>query len=126
MNKRIATFLLIWLLGGVPFLRAETDSYRSSDGMRPVTVKDFIEMTELGHFQAFNGSPVANFSPDGREFVVVVRKGDLSSNTIRYSILLWSAIRLLDAHPPFLVLTMESSSNRPAIRDVSWLPDNET
>src|SRR5260221_8557175 len=125
MNRQIAGLAITCLLGTVLPLRGQTNP-SSNKGMQPITVRDYIEMRELGHFQAFNGSPVANFSPDGSKFIVLLRNGNVKRNTIRYSIFLWNTKKVFEAQTPYRVLTMESSSNRPAIKDVSWLADNET
>src|SRR5579859_6445262 len=48
---------------------------------RPVTVADSIQMTRLGDPSYTDGAPskgiVAKFSPDGKRFVVVLKKGNL-------------------------------------------------
>ena len=60
---------------------------------RPVTVADFIQMTRLGDSNYNDGAPskglVAKFSPDGRWFVVLLRKGRLETNTNEYSLMLF-------------------------------------
>jgi dipeptidyl aminopeptidase/acylaminoacyl peptidase len=97
---------------------------------RPVTVADAIRMTKLGdpgYFfgtEPFNGT--AQFSPDGKKFVIVFRKGNLEQNTNEYSLLLWPVAEIARLRRPTLLLRMSSSSNRAAIRDVAWLSDNET
>jgi hypothetical protein len=96
---------------------------------RAVTVTDAIEMTRLGDPSYFNNSPVfqvANFSPDGTRFIVILTKGDLKHNTNRYSLLLFKASRVFNSPKPEVILTMSSSSNREAIKDLKWLADNET
>ena len=69
---------------------------------------------------------VAQFSTDGAKFVVVLRKGNLEKNTNEYSMLLWETEGVFHSAAPDLLLTMSSSSSRPAIQSVKWLPDNET
>lgn len=97
---------------------------------RPVTVADTIEMTKVGDLDLYFGSPfldrLAHFSPDGREVLVVARKGNLKSNTRDYSLLLWKTDDLLRSPLAKTILTMSSSSNRQAIKDLIWLPDSET
>jgi len=78
-------------------------------------------MTKLG---AYSGR--AQFSPDGKKFVIVVKKGNLHENTNQYSLLLWLSAGVFSSPPPTLLLTMSSSSNRPAISAVSWLADSQT
>jgi dipeptidyl aminopeptidase/acylaminoacyl peptidase len=97
---------------------------------RPVTVADAITMTKLGDpYYWLGGSSrglVAQFSPDGKKFVVVLRKGNLENNTNEFSMLLWQTAEVFRSPVPDDLLTMSSSSNRPAIRDVKWLPESET
>ncbi len=97
---------------------------------RSVTVRDAIEMTKIGDPGYFAGGPsagrVAQFSPDGERFVVVLRKGDVARNVNEFSILLWRTREVFRRPKPDTVLTMASSSNRPAISDVRWFSDDET
>jgi dipeptidyl aminopeptidase/acylaminoacyl peptidase len=98
---------------------------------RPVTITDAIEMTRLGEsYYAHKGGPysgeAAQFSPDGQRFVIVLRKGDVASNTNEYRILLWRTSDVFHAPQAETILTISSSSNAPAIDGVRWLTDNET
>jgi dipeptidyl aminopeptidase/acylaminoacyl peptidase len=111
------------------FIRAETRMAGAQEGQnrRAVTVADAIEMTRLGGL-GYSWIPdhVAQFSPDRSKFVVILRKGKLEENTNEYSILMWLTGQVFDSSRPRVLLTMTSSSNREAIKDVTWLPDNET
>src|SRR5260370_20513003 len=91
-----------------------------SQAKSPVTVADSIRMTKLG---AYSGR--AQFSPDGKKFVIVVKKGNLHENTNQYSLLLWQSAEVFSSPPPTVLLRMSSSSNRPAISAVSWLADSQ-
>ncbi len=97
---------------------------------RRVTVPDFIQMTRLGDPQYTEGVPskglVAKFSPDGKRFVVLLRKGNLETNTNEYSLILFETDEVLRSPNPHLLLSMASSSNRPAIQNVVWLDDSDT
>jgi dipeptidyl aminopeptidase/acylaminoacyl peptidase len=97
---------------------------------QPVTVADAIRMSKLADPDYFAGGEprrgVAQFSPDKRKFVVVLRRGNLERNTNEYSLLLWRCDELGRSAAPHLVLRMSSSSNRTAIEDIQWLADNET
>lgn len=88
---------------------------------RPVTIADSIQMTVIP-----DSYTPARFSPDGRKLVVVVKKGNLKQNTVDYSMLFWKTEDVFRSVTPENLLTMSSSSNRAAIEDVVWLPDNET
>jgi len=110
-----------------PQSAAETGSTK-----RPVTVADSIQMTRLGDAEyehdaggAFAG-PVAKFSPDGKRFVVILRKGNLEANTNEYSLVLFQTAEVFQSPQPQVVVSMASSSNRPAISDVIWQDDNDT
>ena len=102
----------------------------SAPGKRPVTVSDFIRMTRFGDPQYTDGVPskglVAKFSPDGTRFVVVLRKGNLETNTNEYSLTLFETDEVFHSSDPRVLLSMSSSSNRPAIQNVVWLDDNDT
>jgi len=56
----------------------------------------------------------------------VLRKGDIEHNTNEYRLLLWKTANLSASVAPEVLLRMSSSSNRPAIHDVTWLSDNNT
>src|SRR5260370_20169606 len=63
---------------------------------RPFTVADDIGQMSLGSPRYSIGGPshglVAQYSPDGRQFVVVLRRGVASDNTNRYFMLLWQFV----------------------------------
>jgi len=109
---------------------AQEPSKSAERSKRAVTVADAISMTKLGDPSYWNGAPsrglVAHFSPDGSKFVVVLRKGNLEQNTNEYTLLLWHTKDVFRRTSPDVLLMMSSSSNRPAIQDVKWLPDNQT
>jgi len=69
---------------------------------------------------------VAQFSSDGKRFVVVVRKGNLEKNMNEYSLLLFRTAEAFQFPKPEVLLTMSSSSNREAIFRPTWLDDNDT
>lgn len=97
---------------------------------RAATVVDAIRMNKLGDPEYYDGGSsrgrVAQFSTDGSMFVVVLRKGNLEDNTNEYTLLLWKTREIFGSPTPLTLLTMSSSSNRAAIRDVRWLNDNES
>lgn len=97
---------------------------------RRVTVGDAIQMTRLGDTSYENGTPsngiVAKFSPDGKRFVVILRKGNLEANTNEYSMVLFQTAEVFHSPTPRLLISLASSSNRPAIDNVLWLDDNDT
>ena len=122
-------FLLI-VLAPTSLKVSGTQRVRADGPVRPVTIADAIRMTRLADPDYVNGAPsrghVAQFSSDGRRFAIIVRRGNLEKNTNEYEMLLWRCDRIGDPQFPKRVLTMASSSNRPAIENVTWLADNRT
>ena len=100
-----------------------------NDAKRRITVKDTIEMTEFADRGYFLGGapefPVAIFSPDGKQFLVRLKKGDVERNAIKYWLLLFRSSEVFDSPRGHVLVEMSSSSNREAIRQVRWL-DNRT
>jgi Prolyl oligopeptidase family len=99
-------------------------------GRRPATVLDSIAMTRLAdpNYTAGGSSRgvVAQFSPDGKRFIVLVRKGNVERNTNEYSLLLFRTAEAFHSPSPRVLMTMSSSSNREAIKQPRWLADNDT
>lgn len=95
---------------------------------RRVTVADSITMTEIAPPEPESGAhpdAVGSFSPDGRHFATVVRKGDLGGNTNVYTLLLFSTRAVFATHKPEASVTMASNSNYPAIADLHWLRNGQ-
>src|SRR3984957_18219669 len=115
-------FALCFLLSASAPLWSTTEKVR-------VSVADCIGMTTLADPGYFLGMPsngrTATFSPDGKRFTVVVKKGDVKRNVNVYSLLLFET-----DHPAtpqnHLELELTSSSNRDAISQIRWLSDNKT
>lgn len=102
--------------------------FASSTGPRDITVKDSIEMTRWAAGDYFLGADpetnIANYSPDGKHFVIVLRKADLTRNANVYSVYLFTTSRVFDAKGPRVLIRMSSTANDPAIRGVKWLEDS--
>ena len=102
----------------------------SLEAQRPVTVADTIRMTRLWNNDYFGAATptedVAQISPDGSKALVVVKTGNLEKNTNDYSLLLWQIGGIFHSAAPEKLLTMSSSSNREAIKDVRWFEDSKT
>src|SRR5579885_1414836 len=100
---------------------------QSQDAKRRITVKDTIEMTEFADRGYFLGgepsSPVAIFSPNGKQFLIRLKKGNVERNVVEYSLLLFQASQAFKSPVGQVLLTMSSSSNREAIQQVRWLDD---
>lgn len=88
---------------------------------RGVTVADVIGMTRLA-------SPVDSraFSPDGKRFAFVLKKGNLKENTNRYCLLLIETNHVFQDPEARLLVSFSSSSNREGIKQITWLEDNDT
>jgi hypothetical protein len=100
---------------------------QSQDAKRRITVKDTIEMTEFADRGYFLGgepsSPVAIFSPNGKQFLIRLKKGNVERNVVEYSLLLFETSEAFQSPVGQVLLTMSSSSNREAIQQVRWLDD---
>jgi dipeptidyl aminopeptidase/acylaminoacyl peptidase len=94
---------------------------------RPIAVADAIGMTRLesSDDSAQDGGQFVYFSPDGKQFVLLVRRANLGQNTDDFSLLLYQTADVLSAPTPDFLLKMSSSSNRDAIRQVRWLADKD-
>lgn len=68
----------------------------------------------------------AIFSPDRSRFVIILKRGDLRTNTNQYWLVLYRTSRLFRSPKAAVLVSMSSSSNRDAIKDVAWLGDNDT
>src|SRR6266850_1632138 len=92
---------------------------------RPVTVADAIEMTEFGDPDYLDGGSgrhgVAQFAPDGKRFVIVLKRGNLKTNTNEYSLLLFQSEQKYESSVPERLVSFSSSSKRPGIQEVAWL-----
>jgi hypothetical protein len=95
---------------------------------RPVHVQDVIEMTRLADSDYFLGDSatgrVAHFSPNGKKFVVILKKGNVQRNRNEFSLFLEWTEKAIRFPAPKKLITMYSVSNRDAIAEVKWL-DND-
>lgn len=95
---------------------------RGQQAKQRVTVADAISMTKVG---SSPDDTTAKFSPDGQKFAVILRKGNLEHNTNDYSLLLWNTNQAFNGAKPEVLITLSSSSNRPAIKDIRWQDDGK-
>jgi len=128
MMRKMLIGILLGCLGLYASAFAEsTATEDKGQKKRPVTVADAIEMTQIGDPSiVIQGGRVVQFSPDRSKFAFVTQKGNLTNDTVEYSIVVLKTAEVFASPRPEVVATLASSSNRPAIRDVQWLPDNET
>ncbi len=124
----LTILLLLWL----PVVSRASQAVSTADSTGPgtrrgATVRDLIEMTTIAPGDdAGEEDPIVCFSPDQSKAVVVLQKGNLQQNLNDYSLLLWTRSELLAGAPGRRIVTLSSSSVRPAIRHIAWLSDNET
>ena len=98
-----------------------------------MTVADSIQMTRVAgsgqsrwYYTGASSSDFATFSPDAKQFIIVVKRGNLEENTNEYSMLLFPTDKAFEAPVPKVLVSFASSSEREGIKDVSWLDDNDT
>jgi dipeptidyl aminopeptidase/acylaminoacyl peptidase len=94
---------------------------------RGVTVADVVQMTQLADEEYLGGirakADPGLFSPDGRSFLIVTRRGNIADNTNVYSLLLFRTDQAHSKMAPEVLTSFASSSNNPGIRDVKWVTD---
>src|SRR5437762_1356164 len=93
----------------------------------PVRVADLIGMTLFGS-DANNGASedLHVMSPDGRRVAVVVQRGNLATNTVDYTLLVFATAAAGSAPHADTVVALAATSNDAAISQVAWLADNQT
>jgi dipeptidyl aminopeptidase/acylaminoacyl peptidase len=122
------------LLGGLQVLLLASTALagQQQEHKRYVTEEDAVRMVRIAGGGAINSyagtltDDFAYFSPDRRQFVIILKKGNLEKNTNDYSLLLYKASEVFDAPKPKVLVSMSSSSNRAALTDLVWLSDNDT
>lgn len=119
-------FLLVAL--GLCLALAATGQTRPISALAPITVDDAIGMTRLGDSDYFTGTPakgrVAHFSPDGKYFLVLLRKGNLQHNSNDFSLILFRTVSAFQSPKPEKLLEFSSTSNRNGISNIKWLNDD--
>jgi dipeptidyl aminopeptidase/acylaminoacyl peptidase len=115
-----------------PNTTAVTDTGSGGEKKRLMTEADSIGMSliagpnsDRSYANALTRD-FAFFSPDGKFFVVLLKKGNIDNNTNEYSMLLFRTDTLSTNVRPKTLVTMASSSPREAINGVTWLRDNDT
>jgi len=133
-SKRSVVSALAWLLCGFLLIASGpvADGEQRQNHKRHPTEEDAIRMVRIAGRGAMNSyagaltEDFAYFSPDRKQFVIVVKKGNLETNTNDYSLLLFRASEAFDSPKPKVLASMSSSSNREALTDVVWLSDNDS
>jgi dipeptidyl aminopeptidase/acylaminoacyl peptidase len=122
----VRPILIAALVFNVPI---ERNIAQCSPDRRHVNVADSIEMTEIVPPRLQSGresDSAALFSPDRRKFAVILKKGDLKTNTNLYTLLVFSTDRAFESHSAEAKVRMSSNSNEPGISDLVWLKDSQT
>ena len=122
---------VILILIGVPGLAGLSLGHEKTvtPEKRPVTVVDTIRMTRIagnGYQSLRPKSGFAVFSPDGKQFAIVIARGDVEKNSNEYSLLVFWTADVWDGGAPRTLVSMSSSSNREGIVDLKWSKDNDT
>ena len=95
----------------------------------PVAVADVIGMTQFadpGYIRGLSAKHiVAQFSPNGQRFVVLLKKGNLELSTNDYYLVLFRTADVFHSTASQMLVSLSSSSNRPGIQKVIWL-DNDS
>jgi dipeptidyl aminopeptidase/acylaminoacyl peptidase len=99
---------------------------------RLLTEEDAIQMVRIAGHEAISEyagtltKDFAYFAPDHKQFAIILKKGNLETNTNDYSLLVFKTDQVFDFPKPRVLVSMSSSSNREGITDVFWLSDNDT
>jgi dipeptidyl aminopeptidase/acylaminoacyl peptidase len=92
---------------------------------RPIAVIDTIRMRTLAENPYPGGDPSSNrfasFSPDGKHFVAVTKRGMPETNENEYALLLYATSQAFQHPKPKLLISMRSRSNREAIKSLRWV-----
>lgn len=122
---------LALMLAAALFLLSSA-SADSVNGRTPFTVRDSIEMNRVipfrNEWQASPASGVALFSPDREHFVIHVRRGDLTANRNRESLLLFDCKKLeayLSGQQPIELVVRQVTKDWGEVSSVVWTSNSE-
>jgi Tol biopolymer transport system component len=119
--------LAAWLIGAGSYAHPQGAADRPAK--RPLTLADAIETVKADNEYVDNWTKPENvgvFSPDGSKFAFITQKSDLKRDVVAYSLWVIDTANALTSPRPKQVAKLSSSSNRPAISSLKWLPDNNT
>src|SRR5438477_2255974 len=123
IGRYALAIILLWSAARAPGAWAQA----ADTARRPMTMADIIGMTTFGSQpRGYVPEDIDVPSLDGRLHAAVVKRGDVGPNTNVFSLLLFRTDQLFTKVKPDTLLTLVSSSNRPAIHSVRWLSDNKT
>lgn len=95
----------------------------------PITVADTIGVTHVAGTPYFAYEPktgFASFSPDGKSFAIVLVRGNLSSNTEDYSLVIFRTAEALAGSRPRTLALVSSAADHPGLSSVQWSSDSHT
>lgn len=134
----VAACALAFSLIVVREVGAEVPSVASENAsLRPFTVADSIEMTRLIEPDVAMARYVPaefKFSPNGRHFVIVTRKGNFATGENDYALIVHDTASVVtfvnaDGNGVFpkgrALLRLSSSSNDDPVREIRWLADGK-
>lgn len=132
MNARVRRTLIASVALPIALSLWPLDS--PAQGTRVMTVRDCIEKVSfVGDVR--NGEEIARFSPDGRYFFVVTKRGVLQSNQTESTIWLFSTADVLEVlkHPsstripdPQALVKMATLANGDPITEARWSADGNS
>jgi dipeptidyl aminopeptidase/acylaminoacyl peptidase len=137
-TNRVKTGLILSLT--LTIFSSLSPSVTQGQAARSMTVRDSIEKATFIR-DAYNGSELANFSPDGRYFFVMTERGVLQSNRVETTIWLFDTASVSNSlkHPlterspdPRALVKMGTLSNMmtlsngDAITEARWTPNSES
>jgi hypothetical protein len=131
--RALAVLGILSVVGNV-FTKAESQSGLSlssphkEDEAVPVSVPDMIQMTQPGNsrFQGgiFDKHGIARFSPDGKSFVILLKRGNIAADANEYWIEYFRTDAVMHEKHGRTLVRFSSTSNRPAIRQIEWLDNS--
>ena len=95
----------------------------------PIAVSDVIGITHVAGTPYFAYQPktgFASFSPDGKSFVIVLVRGNLSANTNDYSLLRFGTAEALAGSSPRTLAQISSAADHPGLFSVQWSSNSRT
>lgn len=115
--------ILIFLLGSFPAGGNPGTTAVRAKVLRPISVSDMIEMVRpvsaKGHDEK-----ISYFSPDGRHFLVLLRRGAVSDSTNDFELALFETASAFHSPKPDVLLSLRTSSNQDAVADIRWLSND--
>jgi dipeptidyl aminopeptidase/acylaminoacyl peptidase len=123
---------------GLPMTIRPIGSAIANDSRKPFGVKESIELNTIVTIDGYHPKAdkpeenIALYSPDGSQFLVRTRRGDVATNTIIetiYTITASDVSRILtgrlEAGPPKIVVEIPIRDDYDLVRSIHWLDNNK-